>query len=177
MVLRLEDELREDALGAVRTLQTLGVYVAMLTGDERKAAEAVAQTLGIEERLVNRGWYVCCFRWPRNYVKLVWFPKVSSIFDSSYSELSDLKMAMFRSDQKGRNMQQSLAFSGEKSPEVFELQPSTLSFRRSKMTPGDKENWIRGGEYDLENGLSTPLLNVAPKAHFVGREGRSPPSK
>lgn len=84
MVLRLEDELREDALGAVRTLQTLGVYVAMLTGDERKAAEAVAQTLGIEER-------------------------------------------------------------------------------RSKMTPGDKENWIRGGEHDLENGLSTPLLNVAPK--------------
>ena len=43
------------------------------------------------------------------------------------------------------------------------------------MTPGDKENWIRGGENDLENGLSTPLLNVAPKAHFVGREGRSPP--
>lgn len=43
------------------------------------------------------------------------------------------------------------------------------------MTPGDKENWIRGGEHDLENGLSTPLLNVAPKAHFVGREGRSPP--
>lgn len=35
------------------------------------------------------------------------------------------------------------------------------------MTPGDKENWIRGGEHDLENGLSTPLLNVAPKAHFV----------
>lgn len=56
MVLRLEDELREDAVGAVRTLQTLGVYVAMLTGDERKAAEAVAQTLGIEERLVNGGW-------------------------------------------------------------------------------------------------------------------------
>ena len=45
MILRLEDELREDAQDAVQSLQALGVYVAMLTGDERKAAEAVAQTL------------------------------------------------------------------------------------------------------------------------------------
>ena len=50
MILRLEDELREDAQAAVQSLQALGVYVAMLTGDERKAAEAVAQTLGIQER-------------------------------------------------------------------------------------------------------------------------------
>ena len=50
MILRLEDELREDAQAAVKSLQALGVYVAMLTGDERKAAEAVAQTLGIQER-------------------------------------------------------------------------------------------------------------------------------
>ena len=50
MLLRLEDELREDALGAVRSLQGVGVYVAMLTGDERKAAEAVAHALGIQER-------------------------------------------------------------------------------------------------------------------------------
>lgn len=50
MILRLEDELREDAQDAVQSLQALGVYVAMLTGDERKAAEAVAQTLGIQER-------------------------------------------------------------------------------------------------------------------------------
>ena len=50
MILRLEDELREDAQAAVKSLQALGVYVAMLTGDERKAAEAVAHTLGIQER-------------------------------------------------------------------------------------------------------------------------------
>ena len=50
MILRLEDELREDAQAAVKSLQALGVYVAMLSGDERKAAEAVAQTLGIQER-------------------------------------------------------------------------------------------------------------------------------
>ncbi|CAK9032171.1 Cadmium/zinc-transporting ATPase HMA2 (Cadmium/zinc-transporting ATPase 3) (Protein HEAVY METAL ATPASE 2) [Durusdinium trenchii] len=50
MILRLEDELREDAKAAIATLQTLGVYVAMLTGDERKAAEAVGAALGISER-------------------------------------------------------------------------------------------------------------------------------
>lgn len=58
MILRLEDELREDAQDAVQSLQALGVYVAMLTGDERKAAEAVAQTLGIQERqdMAGRPW-------------------------------------------------------------------------------------------------------------------------
>lgn len=50
MILRLEDELREDALRAVQSLEALSVYVAMLTGDERRAAEAVAQSLGIQER-------------------------------------------------------------------------------------------------------------------------------
>jgi len=55
MILRLEDELREDAQDAVQSLQALGVYVAMLTGDERKAAEAVAQTLGIQERQDGHG--------------------------------------------------------------------------------------------------------------------------
>lgn len=82
MILRLEDELREDAQAAVKSLQALGVYVAMLTGDERKAAEAVAHTLGIQER-------------------------------------------------------------------------------RSKMTPNDKESWIRGKEQDMESGLNAPLLNVS----------------
>ncbi|CAK9068812.1 unnamed protein product [Durusdinium trenchii] len=80
MILRLEDELREDAKAAIATLQTLGVYVAMLTGDERKAAEAVGAALGISER-------------------------------------------------------------------------------RSKLTPGDKENWIRGDANNLESGLHQPLLN------------------
>eukprot|EP00438_Fugacium_kawagutii_P016516 Skav222454 [mRNA] locus=scaffold3319:66870:88806:+ [translate_table: standard] len=54
MCLRLEDELRDDAAGAIKVLQGLGVYVAMLTGDERKAADAVAQTLGIQERRGQR---------------------------------------------------------------------------------------------------------------------------
>ena len=50
MILRLEDEIREDALKSIQSLEALSVYVAMLTGDEKRAAEAVAQSLGIQER-------------------------------------------------------------------------------------------------------------------------------
>ncbi|CAJ1341578.1 unnamed protein product [Effrenium voratum] len=53
LVLRLEDEVREDAFGALRSLELLGVSVAMLTGDERRAAEAVSSALGIKESLAK----------------------------------------------------------------------------------------------------------------------------
>ena len=45
----LEDEVRPEARDAVAELQRLGVNVAMITGDARQVAEAVARDLGIDE--------------------------------------------------------------------------------------------------------------------------------
>ena len=45
----LEDELRPEARDAVADLQKIGVKVAMITGDARQVAEAVAKDLGIDE--------------------------------------------------------------------------------------------------------------------------------
>jgi Cu2+-exporting ATPase len=47
--LALEDEIRPAARDAVRALLALGIRVAMITGDARGVAEAVAAELGIEE--------------------------------------------------------------------------------------------------------------------------------
>ena len=47
--LALEDEVRPEARQAVDDLHRLGVEVAMITGDSRHVAEAVAQALGIDE--------------------------------------------------------------------------------------------------------------------------------
>ncbi len=45
----LEDEIRPESRQAVEELHRLGVRVAMITGDARQVAEAVASSLGIEE--------------------------------------------------------------------------------------------------------------------------------
>ena len=45
----LEDEVRPEARDAVADLQRMGVKVAMITGDARQVAEAVARDLGIDE--------------------------------------------------------------------------------------------------------------------------------
>ncbi|HEX5367421.1 MAG TPA: HAD-IC family P-type ATPase, partial [Acidimicrobiales bacterium] len=45
----LEDEVRPEARRAVADLRRLGVEVAMITGDARPVAEAVARDLGIED--------------------------------------------------------------------------------------------------------------------------------
>jgi Cu2+-exporting ATPase len=45
----LEDEIRPQARAAVAELRTMGVDVAMITGDARQVAEAVASELGIRE--------------------------------------------------------------------------------------------------------------------------------
>ena len=50
MLLRLEDQLRPDALRFAAELQRLNVRVALLTGDERRSAEEVAKAIKIEER-------------------------------------------------------------------------------------------------------------------------------
>jgi len=53
MMLRLEDEVREDAAAAIGALQQLGVEITMLTGDEHKAANVVGEQLGIQKRLAK----------------------------------------------------------------------------------------------------------------------------
>jgi Cu2+-exporting ATPase len=45
----LEDEVRKESHEAVRSLHELGVKVAMITGDARQVAAAVAEELGIDE--------------------------------------------------------------------------------------------------------------------------------
>jgi P-type Cu2+ transporter len=47
--LALEDEIRPESKHAVKALRELGVEVAMITGDAKQVAEAVAQELGIEQ--------------------------------------------------------------------------------------------------------------------------------
>ncbi len=42
-----QDRPKTDAIDAIRTLKTMGVETALLTGDSRATAEAIAQTLGI----------------------------------------------------------------------------------------------------------------------------------
>jgi Cu2+-exporting ATPase len=49
--LSLEDEVRRESVEAVRTLQQLGVKVALITGDAHQVASAVATELGIDQVL------------------------------------------------------------------------------------------------------------------------------
>ena len=48
-LLAISDPIKKTTPDAIKQLQTLGVQVVMLTGDNRKTAEAVAKTLGITE--------------------------------------------------------------------------------------------------------------------------------
>ncbi len=48
-VLAVADPLKEDAVAAVQELHRLGLRVAMITGDNRRTAEAVARRVGIDE--------------------------------------------------------------------------------------------------------------------------------
>jgi Cu2+-exporting ATPase len=52
-VISLEDEIRPESREAVSQLHSLGVKVAMITGDARQVAEAVAKDLGIDEVLAE----------------------------------------------------------------------------------------------------------------------------
>jgi P-type Cu2+ transporter len=47
--LALEDEIRPESLGAVRSLHAERTRVVMITGDARQVAEAVAEDLGVDE--------------------------------------------------------------------------------------------------------------------------------
>jgi Cu+-exporting ATPase len=48
-VLAVADPLKEDAVAAVEALHRLGLRTAMLTGDNRRTAEAIARRVGIDE--------------------------------------------------------------------------------------------------------------------------------
>jgi Cd2+/Zn2+-exporting ATPase len=46
-LLGLEDRVREDSRGSIEAIQALGIHTLMLTGDHLRAAEAVADSVGI----------------------------------------------------------------------------------------------------------------------------------
>ncbi len=48
-VLAITDPIKETTPGALRTLHRLGLRVVMLTGDQRRTAQSVAQALGIDD--------------------------------------------------------------------------------------------------------------------------------
>jgi Cu+-exporting ATPase len=52
-VIGVADPIKEGSVEAVRALKDLGVEVAMLTGDNRRTAEAIARQLGIERVLAE----------------------------------------------------------------------------------------------------------------------------
>ena len=47
-ILAVADTVKDEAAGVVRQLRNMGISVVMLTGDNRRTAEAVARRLGIE---------------------------------------------------------------------------------------------------------------------------------
>ena len=52
-VIAVADTLKEDTVSAVRTLQQMGLRIVMLTGDNRRTAEAIAAQAGISEVLAE----------------------------------------------------------------------------------------------------------------------------
>ena len=52
-VLAVADTLRDDATSAVEALRRLGVGVVMITGDNRRTAESIAATVGIDRVLAE----------------------------------------------------------------------------------------------------------------------------
>jgi len=52
-IIAVADTLKEGSIGAVRKLQSLGVEVYMLTGDNRRTADAIAKKLGINHVLAE----------------------------------------------------------------------------------------------------------------------------
>ncbi len=49
----LEDQPRPDSAAAIKKIQSRGVKVIMLTGDNQKTAAAVAQEVGLKGKVVS----------------------------------------------------------------------------------------------------------------------------
>ena len=52
-VIAVADTIKEDAVAAIRTLQTMGLDVVMMTGDNARTAHAIAQQVGIRHVLAE----------------------------------------------------------------------------------------------------------------------------
>jgi Cu+-exporting ATPase len=52
-IVAVADTLKESAIGAIKKLQTLGIEVLMITGDNRRTAEAIARKLGMARVLAE----------------------------------------------------------------------------------------------------------------------------
>ena len=46
-IVALKDEIRQDTIEAIKTFQSLGIETIMLTGDNEKTAEAIAEEVGL----------------------------------------------------------------------------------------------------------------------------------
>lgn len=47
-IIALADEIKEDSREAIRQLKNMGIYVAMLTGDNKRTAEAIGKQVGVD---------------------------------------------------------------------------------------------------------------------------------
>ena len=52
-IIAVADALKEDSVEAIRELHRLGYRTVMLTGDNRRTAEAIALEVGIDEVIAN----------------------------------------------------------------------------------------------------------------------------
>src|SRR2546425_9099731 len=48
-VIAVADKLKEHSIEAVRSLKAMGIEVIMLTGDNRRTAEAIARQVGVDQ--------------------------------------------------------------------------------------------------------------------------------